>query len=64
MSYDYQKYVYAIRKTVNNFNTRAVSSLLINIQISYVDEICALLGCYAALSSSSVPTFWDNLSHL
>jgi hypothetical protein len=22
-----------------------------------VDDICALLGCYAALSGSSVPTF-------
>jgi hypothetical protein len=27
-----------------------------------VDEICALLGYYAALSASSVPTFRDNLS--
>jgi hypothetical protein len=27
-----------------------------------VDEMCALLGCYAALSGSSVPTFRDNLS--
>ena len=27
-----------------------------------VDEICALLGCYAALSDSSVPTFRDNIS--
>jgi hypothetical protein len=27
-----------------------------------VDEICALLGCYAALSGSSVPTFRNNLS--
>jgi hypothetical protein len=27
-----------------------------------VDEICPLLEYYAALSGSSVPTFWDNLS--
>jgi hypothetical protein len=27
-----------------------------------VDEICALLGYYIALSGSSVPTFRDNLS--
>jgi hypothetical protein len=27
----------------------------------YVDEICALLGYYAALSGSSLPTFRDNL---
>jgi hypothetical protein len=27
-----------------------------------VDEICALLGYYTALSGSSVPTFRDNLS--
>ena len=27
-----------------------------------VDEICALLRYYAALSGSSVPTFRDNLS--
>jgi hypothetical protein len=27
-----------------------------------VDEICALLGYYRALSGSSVPTFWDKLS--
>jgi hypothetical protein len=27
-----------------------------------VDEICGLLGYYAALSGSSVPTFRDNLS--
>jgi hypothetical protein len=27
-----------------------------------VYEICFLLGCYAALSGSSVPTFRDNLS--
>jgi hypothetical protein len=27
-----------------------------------IDEICALLGNYAALSGSSVPTFRDNLS--
>jgi hypothetical protein len=27
-----------------------------------VDEICAVLGYYAALSGSSVPTFGDNLS--
>jgi hypothetical protein len=26
-----------------------------------VDEICALLGYYTALSDSSVQTFWDNL---
>jgi hypothetical protein len=26
------------------------------------EEICALLGYYAALSGNSVPTFWDNLS--
>jgi hypothetical protein len=28
---------------------------------SDVDESCPLLGCYAALSDSSVPTFRDNL---
>jgi hypothetical protein len=27
-----------------------------------IDEICALVGYYAALSGSSVPTFRDNLS--
>jgi hypothetical protein len=27
----------------------------------YVDEICALLGCYAAYSGNSLPTFRDNL---
>jgi hypothetical protein len=27
-----------------------------------VDYICALLGCYAALSRNSVPTFQDNVS--
>jgi len=27
-----------------------------------VEEICALLGCYAASSSDSLPTFRDNLS--
>jgi hypothetical protein len=27
-----------------------------------VDEICILLGCYAAYSSSYLQTFWDNLS--
>jgi hypothetical protein len=27
-----------------------------------VDDICALLGYYAILSGSSVPTFRDNLS--
>jgi hypothetical protein len=25
-------------------------------------EICALLGCYAALSGNPLPTFWDNVS--
>jgi hypothetical protein len=29
---------------------------------SNADEICALLGYYAALSGNSVPTFRDNLS--
>jgi hypothetical protein len=30
-----------------------------------VDVMCALLGCYAALSGSSIPTFRDNCrSHL
>jgi hypothetical protein len=28
---------------------------------SLIKEICTLLGCYAALSSSSVPTFRDNV---
>jgi hypothetical protein len=27
-----------------------------------VDEICALLGCYAALSGNPFPTFLDSLS--
>jgi hypothetical protein len=27
-----------------------------------VDEICAVLGCYAAYSGNSVPMFRDNLS--
>jgi hypothetical protein len=27
-----------------------------------VDENCALLGCYAALTGNYVPTFQDNLS--
>jgi hypothetical protein len=27
-----------------------------------VDEICALLGCYAANSGDFLPTFRDNLS--
>jgi hypothetical protein len=27
----------------------------------YVDDICTLLGYYAALSDSSIPTFRDNL---
>jgi len=27
-----------------------------------VNEICALLGCYAAWSGNSLPTFWDELS--
>jgi hypothetical protein len=27
-----------------------------------VDEICALLGCYAAYSGSSLETFRDHLS--
>jgi hypothetical protein len=27
-----------------------------------VDENCALLGCYAASSGNSLPTFRDNLS--
>jgi hypothetical protein len=27
-----------------------------------VDEICALLGYYAALSGSSIPTFPENLT--
>jgi len=27
-----------------------------------VDQNCVLLGCYAASSSNSLPTFWDNLS--
>jgi len=27
-----------------------------------VDENCALLGCYAASSGNSIPTFRDNLS--
>jgi hypothetical protein len=27
-----------------------------------VNEICALLGCYAAQSGDSVPTFGENLS--
>lgn len=26
------------------------------------DEICTLLGCYAALDGDSVPMFWENLS--
>jgi len=26
------------------------------------DENCALLGQYAAISSKSLPTFWDSLS--
>jgi hypothetical protein len=30
----------------------------------YVDDICVLLGYYAAFSGSSAPTFWDNLSIL
>ena len=29
-----------------------------------VDEICALLGYYAACSGNPLPTFWDNLSAL
>jgi hypothetical protein len=29
-----------------------------------VDEICALLGYYAALSGSYIPTFRENLSDL
>jgi hypothetical protein len=31
-------------------------------QSIYVYEICALLGYYAALNGSSVPTFRDDLS--
>jgi hypothetical protein len=27
-----------------------------------VDEICGLLGYYAPLTGTSVPTFWDSLS--
>ena len=27
-----------------------------------IDQNCALLGCYAANSGNSVPTFRDNLS--
>jgi hypothetical protein len=27
-----------------------------------VDEICALLGCYAASNGKSLPTFRDNVS--
>ena len=27
-----------------------------------VDENCALLGCYAASSGNSLPTFRDNMS--
>jgi hypothetical protein len=27
-----------------------------------VDEICALLGCYAASSGNPLPTFRDNVS--
>jgi hypothetical protein len=28
----------------------------------YIDEICALLGCYAASSGNLLPTFRDNVS--
>jgi hypothetical protein len=28
----------------------------------YMVEMCAFVAYYAALSGSSVPTFWDNLS--
>jgi len=27
-----------------------------------VDDICSVLGNYAAYSGNSLPTFWDNLS--
>jgi hypothetical protein len=30
--------------------------------LRYVEDICALLGYYAALSGNSLPTFRDNLS--
>jgi hypothetical protein len=39
-----------------------ISGLFGNCQISESYEICALLGYYAALSGSSVPTFRDNLA--
>jgi hypothetical protein len=53
-------------ESVLNFQVQMHGNLLVQTRISgfrrHVDEICALLGYYAALSSSSVPTFRDNLS--
>jgi hypothetical protein len=43
--------------TVTNQNHSCISGFRHD-----ADEICALLGYYASLSGSSVPTFRDNLS--
>jgi hypothetical protein len=41
---------------------RSTFILLINNRKYFVAENCALLGCYAASSGHSLPTFRDNLS--
>jgi hypothetical protein len=38
-------------------------AIFVSFLLSYfISEICDLLGCYAALSGSSAPTSWDNVS--
>jgi hypothetical protein len=45
----------------SNWNTRGGLWVISRFR-SDVNEICALLGCYAALSGGSMPTFRDSLS--
>jgi hypothetical protein len=40
-----------------------IKSLVLDIRfIRHVDEMCALLGYYAASNGDPLPTFWDNVS--
>jgi len=55
--------MYGSHARISHFTERGISlPSVISAFRPVVDEICALLGCYAAYSDNSLPTFRDNLS--
>ena len=60
--YDYKQYAISCTGFTDFFVCNGDVICVISGFRRDVDEICALLRCYAVLNGSSVPTFQDNLS--